>query len=273
MKQAAGLNRLTKRPGGARDPGGLGGTRPEAGVSPNGRSIAARDRLIFALDAPNLDEARSLVDQLGDTVTFYKVGLELMMVDGFWPLVQELVGSGKKVMVDLKMYDVPETVRRSVSRLNDYGVTFGTVHGNGEIAKAAIAAAKDVKILMVTVLTSLDVADLREMGYQVGSVEELVLQKARMAVDAGCHGVIASGREAKQLREEHDDRLIIVTPGIRPLGRRMVGDEDDQKRVVAPTQAFLSGADYVVVGRPIRDARDPQQAAEGIQTEISKLFN
>jgi orotidine-5'-phosphate decarboxylase len=225
--------------------------------------------LIFALDVPSLEAARTLVAEFDNTVTFYKVGLELSMVDGYWAFVRELVGAGKKVMVDLKMYDVPETVGRAVARLSDYGVTFATIHGNGDIAKSAIANANGVKILMVTILTSLDVDDLREMGYQVASVEELVLQKARLAAAAGCDGVIASGREARQLKSEHADRLLIVTPGVRQAGQTRVQYEDDQKRTTTPIQALANGADYIVVGRPIRDAPNPRQAAEAIQRDIA----
>lgn len=233
--------------------------------------IRSSDRLIFALDVPHIDEAREFVDRLGDAVTFYKLGLELLMVDGFWGLVRELVGRHKKVMVDLKMWDIPETVRRAVSQLNEYGVTFATIHSDPEIARAAVAAAASVQILMVTALTNLDVDGLRQMGHEVDSVEEFVLHMAGIAVEAGCHGVVASGHEAGLLRTQYAGRLTIVTPGIRPTGGVLVGSKDDQKRVVTPAKALSDGADHIVVGRPIRDASDPRAAAEAIQREISQV--
>ena len=232
------------------------------------KPIANRDRLIFAMDVPDAAAARQLAERLGDSVGFYKLGLELMMAGGYFSLVDWLVARGKKVFVDLKFFDVPATVGRAVSRLNNRGVTFATVHGNQSIMEAAAAAKQDVKILAVTVLTSLDRGDLDDLGFDC-DVEQLVLSRARRALEAGCDGVISSGLEAPKLREHIDSRLLVVTPGIRPVDNR---PSDDQKRVVNVAQAFANGADYIVVGRPIRDADDPRAAAEAIQQTIDEVF-
>jgi orotidine-5'-phosphate decarboxylase len=233
------------------------------------KPIATRERLIFAMDVPDADAARQLAERLGDSVQFYKLGLELMMAGGYFELVDWLVERGKKIFVDLKFFDVPATVGRAVSRLNGRGVTFATVHGNQSIMEAAAAAAEDVKILGVTVLTSLDRGDLDDLGFDC-DVGELVLSRARRALEAGCAGVISSGLEAPRLREHIDARLLVVTPGIRPVDNRPA---DDQKRVVNVEQAFANGADYIVVGRPIRDAENPREAAEAIQKSIAGVFD
>ena len=231
-------------------------------------AIPARERLIFAMDVPDAGAARRLADQLGDSVQFYKIGLELFMAGGYFELLDWLVGRGKKVFVDLKFFDVPATVASAVRNLTDRGVTYATVHGNQGIMEAAAAAKGDVKILAVTVLTSLDRGDLDDLGFAC-DVEKLVLSRARRALEAGCDGVISSGLEAKTLREGVDDKLIVVTPGIRPVENR---PSDDQKRVVNVEQAFANGADHIVVGRPIRDAADPRAAAEAIQATIAGVF-
>lgn len=230
--------------------------------------IPARERLIFAMDVQNADAARRLADTLGDSVSFYKLGLELFMSGAAFELLDWMVGRGKRVFVDLKFFDVPATVAGAVRHLRNRGVTFTTVHGNQSIMEAAVAAAGDVGILAVTVLTSLDRGDLDDLGFQC-DVEQLVLSRARRAFAAGCAGVVSSGLEAKVLRAGVDDRLIVVTPGIRPVENRPI---DDQKRVVGVPEAFANGADYIVVGRPIRDAADPRAAAEQIQTTIAGLF-
>lgn len=232
------------------------------------KAISADERLIFALDVPDADAARKLADRLGDSVRFYKLGLELMMAGGYFELLDWLVERDKRVFVDLKFFDVPATVGRAVARLRNRGVTFATVHGNQSIMEAAAEAKGDVGILAVTVLTSLDRADLDDLGFQC-DVEQLVLSRARRALEAGCDGVISSGLEAKRLRESVDGRLVVVTPGIRPVDNR---PDDDQKRVVTVEQAFINGADYIVVGRPIRDAADPRAAAESIQETIAGVF-
>jgi len=230
--------------------------------------IPARERLIFAMDVQNADAARRLADTLGDSVCFYKLGLELFMAGGTFELLDWLIGRGKRVFVDLKFFDVPATVAGAVRNLRNRGVTFATVHGNQSIMEAAVAAAGDVGILAVTVLTSLDRGDLDDMGFQC-DVGALVLSRARRAFEAGCAGVVSSGLEAKLLRAGVDDRLIVVTPGIRPVENRPT---DDQKRVMSVPEAFVNGADYIVVGRPIRDASDPRAAAEQIQATIAGLF-
>jgi orotidine-5'-phosphate decarboxylase len=232
------------------------------------RAIPAAERLIFALDVPDADAARTLADKLGDSVRFYKLGLELMMAGGYFELLDWLVERDKRVFVDLKFFDVPATVGRAVARLRNRGVTFATVHGNQSIMEAAAEAKGDVGILAVTVLTSLDRGDLDDLGFRC-DVEQLVLSRARRALEAGCDGVISSGLEARTLRRSVDDRLIVVTPGIRPVDNR---PEDDQKRVVTVQEAFGTGADYIVVGRPIRDAADPRVAAESIQESIAGVF-
>jgi orotidine-5'-phosphate decarboxylase len=226
-----------------------------------------KDRLIFAMDVPEADQARKLAEQLGDAVTFYKLGLELIMAGGYFQLIDWLTDHEKKVFVDLKFFDVPATVGRAVAQLARRGATFATVHGNQGIMEAAAEAKGDLKILAVTALTSLDRGDLDDLGFQC-DVGQLVLSRARRALEAGCDGVVASGLELRAMRREVDRRLLVVTPGIRPVDNR---PEDDQKRVVTVEQAFADGADYIVVGRPIRDAADPRAAAEAIQQTIASV--
>jgi orotidine-5'-phosphate decarboxylase len=230
--------------------------------------IPPRERLIFAMDVAGPDQARRLAEQLGDSVAFYKLGLELFMAGGYFELVDWMVARGKKVFVDLKFFDVPATVAAAVRQLRDRGVGFATVHGNQAIMEAAAAAKGEVKILAVTVLTSLDRGDLDDLGFAC-DVEKLVLSRARRAFEAGCDGVISSGLEVPMLRRHVDGRLVVVTPGIRPVENKPV---DDQKRTVDVAQAFANGADYIVVGRPIRDAADPRAAAEAVQATIASVF-
>jgi len=231
-------------------------------------AIPDRERLIFAMDVPDADAARRMAERLGDSVQFYKLGLELCMAGGYFELLDWMVARGKKVFVDLKFFDVPATVASAVRNLTGRGVTYATVHGNQGIMEAAAAAKGDVKVLAVTVLTSLDRGDLDDLGFDC-DVDRLVLSRARRALEAGCDGVISSGLEAKALRAGVDDKLIVVTPGIRPVENRPA---DDQKRVVNVEQAFAYGADHIVVGRPIRDAADPRAAAEAIQATIARVF-
>ena len=232
-------------------------------------SIPRGERLIVALDVPGADEAKSLVQQLGDSASFYKLGLELFMADGYFGLIDWLTRQGKKVFVDLKFFDVPETVRAAVRGLRNRGVSFATVHGNQAILEAAGKEKGEVKILAVTVLTSLDQGDLDDLGFQC-DVQKLVLSRARRALEAGCDGVISSGLEAAALKRELGGRLLVVIPGIRPVQNRPA---DDQKRTVDVAQAFANGADYIVVGRPIRETADPRAAAEAIQATIATFFS
>ena len=232
------------------------------------KNIPNRERLIFAMDVADPQAARLIVEKLGDAVVFYKIGLELFMSGGYFELLDWMVARGKKIFVDLKFFDVPATVAAAVRQLSGRGVTFATIHGNQAIMEAAAAAKGDVKILAVTVLTSLDRGDLDDLGFTV-DVEKLVLSRARRALEAGCDGVVSSGLEAPMLREFIDHRLLVVTPGIRPVENKPV---DDQKRTVDVAQAFANGADYIVVGRPIRDAADPRAAAEAIQQTIARSF-
>ena len=230
------------------------------------KAIVDNQRLIVALDLPSTDDARRLVAQLDKSVNFYKVGLELFMAGGYFEFVDELAAAGKQVFVDLKFFDVPATVGRAVERLQHRNISFVTVHGNDGIMQAAAASKGDLKILAVTVLTSLDRGDLDDLGFQC-DVEELVLSRARRAIHCGCDGVVASGHEAARLRDELGDRLMIVIPGIRP-----VENTDDQKRTVTVQDAFSHGADYIVVGRPIRDADNPRKVAETIQRESASAL-
>ncbi|QXP90471.1 orotidine-5'-phosphate decarboxylase [Methylococcus capsulatus] len=232
------------------------------------KPIPVADRLIMALDLPDVSEAKTLVERLGDAVSFYKVGLELFMSGDCFALVDWLKAKDKKVFVDLKFFDVPETVGRAVKALSRRGVDFATVHGNDAIMEAAARNKGSLGILAVTVLTSLDQGDLRDLGFQC-DVQELVLSRARRALAVGCDGVVSSGLEVPLLRGEIDHKLMVVSPGIRPVENR---PEDDQKRVVTVDQAFRNGADYIVVGRPIRDAADPREAAQRAQAQIRDVF-
>ena len=230
-------------------------------------AIPRRERLIVALDVPTAAEARQQVEKLGDSVSFYTIGLELSTSGGYFELLDWLVKRGKRVFCDLKLHDIPETVRRAVANLRGRGVTFLTVHADRGVMGAAVKEKGEMKILAVTVLTSTGPADLAEMGYP-GQLEDMVLARARAAAELGCDGVITSGLEVAGIKAKFGSKLLAVTPGIRPAG----GDVADQKRVVDVAQAFRNGADYIVVGRPIRDAKDPAAAAEAIQATIAGVF-
>ena len=232
----------------------------------NDKNIPAKDRLIFAMDVPNSDQARALANELDDAVTFYKIGLELMMTGGYFELLDWMLARGKKVFCDLKFFDIPATVGSAVRQLKDRGASFVTVHGNQSIMEAAAENKGDtLKVLGVTVLTSLDRGDLDDLGFDC-DVGDLVLSRARRALEAGCDGVISSGLEVPKLREFISSKLIVVTPGIRPVDNK---PEGDQKRVVTVEKAFANGADHIVVGRHIRDAENPRAAAEAIQSTIA----
>ena len=233
------------------------------------KNIQTNERLIFAMDVSDCDRARALAEELGDSVSFYKLGLELMMSGGYFELMEWMLERDKKVFADLKFFDIPATVGSAVRQLKDRGASFVTVHGNRSIMQAAAANKGDnMKVLGVTVLTSLDRGDLDDLGFEC-DVEALVLSRARQALAAGCDGVISSGLEAPKLREHIDSRLLVVTPGIRPVENR---ETEDQKRVVSVEQAFANGADHIVIGRPIRDAASPREAASAIQQTIAAQF-
>ena len=230
------------------------------------KNINVEDRLIFALDVPEIDQAKNLVAELDDSVNFYKIGMELLMTGCYFDLLNWLIKQDKKVFVDLKFFDVPETVGRTIARLSGYGATFATIHGNQALMEKAAQNKGDLKILAVTALTSLDRGDLDDLGFDC-DVQDLVISRAKRAFEAGCDGVVSSGLEVPFLREFVDNKLIAVTPGIRP-----VANDDDQKRVVDVATAFKSGSDYIVVGRPIKNADDPYIAARNIQKIIKTCF-
>lgn len=232
------------------------------------KPIAPSDRLIFALDVPTLAEARAWVDRLGDAVTFYKVGLEFCMSGDYFTLLAELKERGKKIFADLKFSDVPATVRGAVANLARHGADFVTLHGTSGVYRAVVPVRGSLRLLAVTVLTSVDEAEVREMGWS-GAVEDLVSLRARKAIEAGIDGLICSGLEAARLRRELGDGPVIITPGIRAESEQ---GSDDQKRTMTVEQAFRAGADHIVVGRPIRNAPDPRAAAETIQRQIAALF-
>ncbi|RUM52105.1 MAG: orotidine-5'-phosphate decarboxylase [Methylococcus sp.] len=231
--------------------------------------LPTAERLIMALDVAGIPEAKDLVEELGDSVHFYKMGLELFMSGNYFDLIRWLQKRRKKIFADLKFFDVPATVGRAVRALSKTGVHLATIHGNDAIMESAAREKGDLKILAVTVLTSLDRGDLDDLGFDC-DVRELVLSRARRALSLGCDGVVSSGLEAPVLRKEIGDKLLIVSPGIRPVENR---PEDDQKRVVTVNQAFANGADHIVVGRPIRDAASPRDAALSMQASISRIFD
>lgn len=232
------------------------------------KPIPVEQRLIVPLDVPSNEEALKLVDLLGDAVHFYKVGLELLMGGKWIELVGDLVKKDKAVMLDVKIFDVPETVRAAVTQAVKQHVRFVTVHASDEALKAAVEVKNGVKILAVTVLTSVNKIDREEFGFEI-PVVDLVLSRARRALQIGCDGVISSGLEAPELRKTLGESFLIITPGIRPVDNV---EDDDQKRIVNIEEAFNNGADYVVVGRPIRRALYPKKAAADIQKRIAVLF-
>ena len=228
--------------------------------------MPADPRLIVALDAPNVETAKAWVAALGDAVSFYKVGMELVYAGGL-PFARDLIASGKDVFIDLKLHDIPETVRRATAQIAAIGATFLTVHAYPQTMRAALAGAKDssLGILGVSVLTSSDDADLREAGYAF-TVADLVARRARQAAEIGIAGLVSSAAEAPMLKALVGSKLKLVTPGIRPAE----SDVGDQKRVATPSGALHGGADYLVVGRPITRAADPRKAAEAIVAEMAR---
>lgn len=235
----------------------------------NTAPINARSRLMVALDVPTAREARRIVDQLDARVDFFKVGLELFTGTGL-EFVRELQSRNKQIFLDLKVFDVGETVKRTVKVVVEAGVSFLTIHGNAEIITAAAEARGNsgLKLLSVTVLTCLDVKDIRDLGFEC-SLQELALHRAKKALEAGCDGVISSPREAKLIKEATHGDLLVVTPGIRPLGAQL----QDHKRSGDPRSAIENGADYLVVGRPITAVPDPAAAADAIIAEMQLGFD
>lgn len=232
-------------------------------------SIPNRERLIVALDVSDVERAEALVRELGDEVVFYKIGLELAMSGHYFELLDWLLERGKRVFADLKFYDIPATVAAAVRQLRGRGASLLTVHGERSVMEAAAAEkGETLRILAVTVLTSIEQDDLTSVGIET-DIATLARRRAEQAVAAGCDGVVASGREARALREALGRQPLIVTPGIRSADAD-VGD--DQRRIVTPRQAFEHGADYIVVGRPIRAAAAPAEAAGRIQAEIADCF-
>ncbi|MHC1729124.1 MAG: orotidine-5'-phosphate decarboxylase [Syntrophobacteraceae bacterium] len=234
------------------------------------KDIPLNERLIFALDVGSKGEAVAWVEKLGDHIKFYKVGLQLFLA-GWFPVIDEITKRGHKVMVDLKFFDVPETVKLAIRQLKGRGVTFATVHGNDPILKAAVEEKNGLKILAVTLLTSFGESDMEEFFGHPINIEDYVFLRAKKAFDVGCDGVISSGLEAKRLRENLGNNFLIVTPGIRP-GANVTIEQDDQQRITTAGEAIRNGADYVVVGRPISTAKDPIAVVETMQREIEKAL-
>jgi orotidine-5'-phosphate decarboxylase len=226
------------------------------------------ERLIVALDVRSPDDANALISKLDGIVSFYKIGLWLLFAEGADKLIGELIKDGKNVFIDYKMFDIGETVREGVARAKDRGVKFVTVHGDDAIMKAAVegkGGSSFIKIFTITVLTSMDDADLKEIGYRL-TVKELIELRVRKSIECGCDGIIASAADnPNELRQLVDNQgLLIATPGIRPVGY----PADDHKRPASPTQAIRDGADYLVIGRPIIQSSDPASMARTVIEEM-----
>ncbi len=233
--------------------------------------FSTHDRLIFALDVQTQAEAIAWIDRLGDAVSFYKVGMELLTSGEYFDVIAELADRGKKVFVDLKFFDVPATVSAAVKGLRRHKVNFCTIHGNDGMMRAAVDVKGDLKVLAVTALTSLDQRDLTDLGFQCDA-KALVESRAKAALACGVDGVVSSGLEASAIRATCGEKLLIVCPGIRPVAN-IEADADDQKRTVDVAEAFALGADFIVVGRPIRNAPDPKAAALAMQQTIEAAFS
>lgn len=233
------------------------------------KKIPLNERIILALDVADPEQAKEWVKKTEGKIGFYKVGLQLFLA-GWFDIIDWIIERGHKVMVDLKFFDIPETVKLAMMQLQDKGVTFATVHGNDPIIRASLEATRgsdsELKILAVTVLTSFGEEDMRAMGMS-GTIEDLVYFRAKRALELGCDGIVSSGLEAARLRQGLGEKLLIVTPGIRP-GANIEESGDDQTRIMTAGKAIKNGADYVVVGRPITRADDPLQVIEGMQDEI-----
>lgn len=230
------------------------------------KTININERIIFALDVPSPEEAKQWVQKLDGDIKFFKVGLELFLA-GSWDIVDFIIDRGNQVMLDLKFFDIPETVHLAIQQVKNRGVSLTTIHGNDAIIRAAVADKGSLKVLAVTVLTSFDISDMQQMG-MTGSVEGLVLIRAKKALSLGCDGVVSSALEAKPLRDSLGGDFFIVTPGIRP--ESATPGQDDQKRIASARQAMINGADHVVIGRPIRTAPDPIGVIKQLQDEIAE---
>ncbi len=235
-------------------------------MSARAKNIPLGERIIFALDVAEPDAALALVEQLDDQIRCFKVGLQLFLAGG-WPVVEQIAARGNKIMLDLKLHDIPATVRLAVAQMADRGVTLATVHGYTPVVEAALAADTGIQILAVTVLTSMGEDELAELHFS-GTVEDLVLARAKRVLACGCHGLVCSAREARRLRHECGKDFLMVTPGIRPVNV----EAGDQQRIATPGQAIADGADYLVIGRPIRDAADPQAAVAAILQDIDHVL-
>ena len=231
------------------------------------KDIPLNERIIFALDVSSKEEAKKWVELLGSHINFFKVGLQLFIA-GWFPVIDMITARGHKVMCDLKLFDIPKTVSLAFRQLEGRGITFATVHGNAPILKAAVKEKREVKLLSVTALTSFGEDDMKEMASS-RTIEDIVFSRARRSLQIGCDGIVSSGLEAPLLRYSLGDDFIIVTPGIRPADNNEIL-QDDQKRVVTAQEAIRNGADYLVIGRPIRKAKDPIAVVESIQSEIQK---
>lgn len=233
------------------------------------KPIKLNERIIFALDVPSPEEAKQWVTKLDGDIKFFKVGLELFLA-GWWNIVDFIIDRGNQVMLDLKFYDIPETVHLAIQQVKGHGVSFATIHGDDAIIKAAVSDKGALKILAVTVLTSFDENDMRRMGIN-GTVQDLVLSRAQNAIDSGCDGVVSSALEISNLRAKLGDGFYSVTPGIRPSSSEP--GQDDQKRIATARNAIINGADHIVVGRPIRNASDPLGVIRQLQDEIAQAVD
>lgn len=234
------------------------------------KTIPLRDRIIVALDVDHPKKAREMVKICESHAGFFKVGLQLFLADWF-NTVDWIIDRGHQVMLDLKFFDIPETVKLAVEQVNNRGVSLATIHGNDSIIEAAMQVRRDVKLLAVTVLTSFGENDMRAMG-MTASIEDLVFYRARAALELGCDGIVSSGLEVERLRNGLGEKLLIVTPGIRPPAN-LINTGDDQKRVVTAGKAIAAGADHVVVGRPITRDSDPIKIIEQMQNDIEASLN
>jgi orotidine-5'-phosphate decarboxylase len=235
------------------------------------KDIALRERIIFALDVDSGADALKFVDMLGGTIGYYKIGLQLFLAEGF-SLVERIRERGHKIMLDLKFLDIPQTTGLAMREAAKHGVDMATIHAHvGSVARAAVAEAGDTKVLGVTVMTSYGETELAELGYP-GTIEDLVVARAGIALAAGCGGIVASAREAALLRHNYGDDFVIVTPGIRPGDHLGHLKNDDQNRVMTPGRAIAAGADHLVVGRPISKAVSPVEVAQAMLREVEEAL-